>query len=123
MNLNFGVIQALNIFSVKLHIIDVVKLQFDGKLIEAFQFWCNLIQIANASINFSWNQNVSNKSFLFEVESIKSRELHNRQLNRVVIQDGPHAGMDEQVLVHTRSIGDMTYPVKKNKNLWIIRSW
>ena len=38
------------------------------------------------------------------------REL--KTLNRVVIQDGPHAGMDEQVLVHTRSIGDLTYTVK-----------
>ena len=53
MNLNFGAIQALNIFSVKFHIIDVVKLQFDGKLIEAFQFWRNLIQIVNAAFNFS----------------------------------------------------------------------
>ena len=40
-----------------------------------------------------------------------------KTLNRVVIQDGPHAGMDEQVLVHTRSIGDLTYTVKKISEL------
>ena len=28
-------------------------------------------------------------------------------------QDGPDAGKDEQVLVHTRSIGDKDYTVKK----------
>ena len=28
-------------------------------------------------------------------------------------QDGPDAGKDEQVLVHTRSIGDKNYTVKK----------
>ena len=36
-----------------------------------------------------------------------------KTLNRVVIQDGPDAGKDEQVLVHTRSIGDKNYTVKK----------
>ena len=44
-----------------------------------------------------------------EVDGVIYREL--KTLNHVVIQDGPHAGMDEQVLVHTRSIGDLTYPV------------
>ena len=29
-------------------------------------------------------------------------------------QDGPDAGKDEQVIVHTRSIGDKSYTVKKS---------
>ena len=36
-----------------------------------------------------------------------------KSLNLVVIQDGPVPGKEEQVLVHTRSIGDKNYTVKK----------
>ena len=38
----------MNIFFVKLLIIDVVKLQFDGKLIIAFQFWLNFSNFLQA---------------------------------------------------------------------------
>ena len=62
-------------------------------------------------------QEISHHSVLsdhqLEVDGVIYREL--KTLNRVVIQDGPHAGMDEQVLVHTRSIGDKNYTVKKIK--------
>ena len=40
------------------------------------------------------------------------REL--RSLYKEVIQDGPDAGKEEQVLVHTRSIDDKTYTVRKS---------
>ena len=40
------------------------------------------------------------------------REL--RSLYKEVIQDGPNAGKEEQVLVHTRSIDDKTYTVRKS---------
>ena len=46
-----------------------------------------------------------------EVDGVIYREL--KSLNLVVIQDGPDAGKEEQVLVHTRSIGDKNYTVKK----------
>jgi len=46
-----------------------------------------------------------------DVDGVTYREL--KTLNCVVIQDGPDAGKDEQVLVHTRSIGDKNYTVKK----------
>ena len=46
-----------------------------------------------------------------EVDGVIYRE--SKSLNRVVIQDGPDAGKDEQLLVHTRSIGDKNYTVKK----------
>ena len=46
-----------------------------------------------------------------EVDGVIYHEL--KSLNRVVIQDGPDAGKEEQVLVHTRSIGDKDYMVKK----------
>ena len=36
-----------------------------------------------------------------------------KSLNSVVIQDGPNAGKVEQVVVHTRSIGDKNYTYKK----------
>ena len=46
-----------------------------------------------------------------EVDGVIFQEL--KSLNLVVIQDGPDAGKEEQVLVHTRSIGDKKYTVKK----------
>ena len=51
------------------------------------------------------------QSHQLEVDGVIYREL--KTLNRVVIQDGPDAGKEEQVLVHTRSIGDKNYTVKK----------
>ena len=60
-------------------------------------------------------ENQSNNSILFdyelEVDGVNYREL--KTLNREVIKDGPDAGKEEQVLVHTRSIGDKIYTVKK----------
>ena len=60
-------------------------------------------------------QEISHHSVLsdhqLEVDGVIYREL--KTLNRVVSQDGPDAGKDEQVLVHTRSIGDKNYTVKK----------
>ena len=60
-------------------------------------------------------ENQSNNSILFdyelEVDGVIYREL--KTLNREVIKDGPDAGKEEQVLVHTRSIGDKIYTVKK----------
>ena len=60
----------------------------------------------------------SHNSILFdyelEVDGVIYREL--KSLNREVIQDGlevPGAGKEEQVLVHTRYIGDKSYTVKK----------
>ena len=46
-----------------------------------------------------------------EVDGVIYREL--KSLDRVVIQDGPDAGKEEQVLVHTRSIGDKNYTVSE----------
>ena len=46
------------------------------------------------------------------MDGVIYREL--KTLNRVVIQDGPDAGKEEQVLVHTRSIDDKTYTVRKS---------
>ena len=46
-----------------------------------------------------------------EVDGVIYREV--KTLNHVVIQDGPDAGKDEQVIVHTRSIGDQNYTVTK----------
>ena len=46
-----------------------------------------------------------------EVDGVIYHEL--KSLNRELIQDGPDAGKEEQVLVHTRSIGDKIYTVKK----------
>ena len=61
-------------------------------------------------------QEISHHSVLsdhqLEVDGVIYREL--KTLNRVVSQDGPDAGKDEQVLVHTRSIGDKSYTVKKS---------
>ena len=45
------------------------------------------------------------------VDGVIYREL--RSLYSVDIQEGPDAGKVEQVLVHTRSIGDKTYTVNK----------
>ena len=60
-------------------------------------------------------ENQSNNSILFdyelEVDGVNYREL--KTLNREVIKDGPDAGKEEQVLVHTRSVGDKIYTVKK----------
>ena len=60
-------------------------------------------------------ENQSNNSILFdyelEVDGVIYREL--KSLNREIIQDGPDAGKEEQVLVHTRSIGNKSYTVKK----------
>ena len=60
-------------------------------------------------------ENQSNNSILFdyelEVDGVIYREL--KSLNREVIRDGPDAGKEEQELVHTRSIGDKRYTVKK----------
>ena len=60
-------------------------------------------------------ENQSHQSILFdyelEVDGVIYREL--KSLNSVVIQDGPDAGKEEQVLVHTRSIGNKSYTVKK----------
>lgn len=60
-------------------------------------------------------ENLSNNSILFdyelEVDGVIYREL--KSLNREIIQDGPDAGKEEQVLVHTRSIGNKSYTVKK----------
>ena len=49
-----------------------------------------------------------------EVDSVIYREL--KSLNHVVIQDGPDTGKEKQVLVHTRSIGDKNYTVKKTNS-------
>ena len=61
-------------------------------------------------------QEISHHSVLsdhqLEVDGVIYREL--KTLNRVVSQDGPDAGKDEQILVHTRSIGDKSYTVKKS---------
>ena len=46
-----------------------------------------------------------------KVDDVIYREL--RSLNSVVIQDGPDSGKVERVLVHTRSIGNKSYTVKK----------
>ena len=46
-----------------------------------------------------------------KVDDVIYREL--RSLNSVVIQDGPDSGKVERVLVHTRSIGNKNYTVKK----------
>ena len=46
-----------------------------------------------------------------EVDGVIYREL--KSLNLVVIQDGPDAGKEEQVLVHTLSMGDKSYTVLK----------
>ena len=60
-------------------------------------------------------ENLSNNSILFdyelEVDGVIYREL--KSLNREIIQDGPDARKEEQVLVHTRSIGNKSYTVKK----------
>ena len=60
-------------------------------------------------------ENLSNNSILYdyelEVDGVIYREL--KSLNREIIQDGLDAGKEEQVLVHTRSIGDKSYTVKK----------
>ena len=48
-----------------------------------------------------------------EVDGVIYREL--KTINRVVIQDGPDAGKEEQVLVHTRSMGNKSYTVHKTK--------
>ena len=61
-------------------------------------------------------QEISHHSVLsdhqLEVDGVIYREL--KTLNGVISQDGPDAGKDEQVLVHTRSIGDKSYTVKKS---------
>ena len=49
------------------------------------------------------------QSHQLEVDGVIYREL--KTLNRVVIQDGPDAGYDEILLVHTRSMGDKSYTV------------
>ena len=58
---------------------------------------------------------MENQSILSEqkltVDGVIYREL--KSLYSVVIQDEPDAGKVEQVLVHTRSIGNKTYTVKK----------
>ena len=51
------------------------------------------------------------QSHQLEVDGVIYREL--KTLNRVVIQDGPDAGYDEILLVHTRSMGDKIYTVHK----------
>ena len=51
------------------------------------------------------------QSHQLEVDGVIYREL--KTLNRVVIQDGPDAGYDELILVHTRSMGDKIYTVHK----------
>ena len=60
-------------------------------------------------------ENQSHSIILFdyelEVDGVIYREL--KSLNREVIKDGPGTGKEEQVLVHTRSIGDKSYTVKK----------
>ena len=50
-----------------------------------------------------------------EVDGVIYREL--KTINRVVIQDGPNAGKEEQVLVHTRSMGNKSYTIKKINNV------
>ena len=47
-----------------------------------------------------------------EVDGVIYRKM--KSLNLVVIQDGPDAGKEEQILVHTRSIGDKSITEKKN---------
>ena len=53
------------------------------------------------------------------MEKKNSQEILNldgviyQELKSLVIQDGPDAGKEEQVLVHTRSIGDKNYTVRK----------
>ena len=54
---------------------------------------------------------IEEQNHQLEVDGVIYREL--KTINRVVIQDGPDAGKEEQVLVHTRSIGDKNYTVKK----------
>ena len=49
------------------------------------------------------------------VDGVIYREL--KTFNRVVIQDGPNAGKEEQVLVHTRSMGNKSYTIKKINNV------
>ena len=63
------------IFFVKLHI-TVASLQFDGKLIEAFEFefWRNAIQIENVLINFSREIAIGQDKFVILVLEFKRLE-------------------------------------------------
>ena len=53
------------------------RLQFDGKLIEAFEFefWRNSIQIENALINFSREIAMGQDKFVILILENKSNEL------------------------------------------------
>ena len=52
-----------------------------------------------------------NQNHQLEVDGVIYREL--KTLYRGVIQDGPDTGKEEQVLVHTLSMGDKSYTVLK----------
>ena len=54
---------------------------------------------------------IEEQNHQLEVDGVIYREL--RALTRVVIKDGPDAGKEEQILVHTRIMGDKTYKVIK----------
>ena len=54
---------------------------------------------------------IEEQNHQLEVDGVIYWEL--KTLNRVVIQDGPDAGYDEILLVHTRSMGDKIYTVHK----------
>ena len=54
---------------------------------------------------------IEEQNHQLEVDGVIYRE--SKALTRVVIKDGPDAGKEEQVLVHTRSMGDKSYTVLK----------
>ena len=81
----------------------------------SFSFLSRKEQVARILGKIEIMENQCHHSILsdheLEVDGVIYHEL--KSLNRVVIQDGPDAGKEEQVLVHTRSIGDKDYMVKK----------
>ena len=54
---------------------------------------------------------IEEQNHQLEVDGVIYRE--SKALTRVVIKDGPDAGKEEQILVHTRIMGDKTYKVIK----------
>ena len=54
---------------------------------------------------------IEEQNHQLEVDGVIYRE--SKALTRVVIKNGPDAGKEEQILVHTRIMGDKTYKVIK----------
>ena len=109
------------------------RLQFDGKLIEAW-IWI-LAQFNSNRVDqfFSWNHNgLGQDKFVILVEESKSHKL--RKIQIMENQDScsslvenqshrPDAGKDEQVLVHSLSIGDKNEEVVEENNLTYAEVW